>query len=277
MRYNWTQIMKPVVYTSGILATLATSPLYEYFGTTAFDQLQTTVSTDVTHVPLQATVEFANIDEAEPFQYCGWDVVVELNEPITLGTEVILWGLPTAWDQEAFDTAYAEALSAISDEPVDSETGDTGMDTGLSDTGTLDDTGNTMDTAVADTGSQADEETPEPYEQLNSAHQVFYDTMRTFTGDKYAYRITDDGKVNGPLFEDYASMVVHDAIRILYYSECGDITDHFVLTTLGEPSDTQATVTMVAHQGEQIAQPIGCGPKEDNPDYSGVQMSVTVE
>ncbi len=277
MRNNWTQIMKPVVYTSGILVTLATSPLYEYFGTTAFDQLITSLSTDVTHIPLQATVEFANPDEAEPFQYCGWDVVVELTEPITLGTEVILWGLPITWDQEAFEVAYAEALSAVPDDPVDSETGDTGMDTGLSDTGTLDDTGNTMDTAVADTGSQADEETPESYEQLNSAHQVFYDTMRTFTGGKYAYRITDDGKMNGPLFEDYASMVVHDSVRILYYSECGDITDHFVLTTLGEPIDTQATVTLVAHQGEQIAQPIGCGPKEDNPDYSGVQMSVDVE
>ncbi len=268
---------KYVVYGLGLVATIATSPLYEYFGTTAFDQRSVELSTDVVHVPLRATVAFANPDEAEPFQYCGWDVVVELSEPISLGAEVVLWGLPSAWDQSAFDVAYADALSAVSDESEDSQDPQE-ADTGAFDTGTLEDTATEIvDTSVADTASQADGDALEPYEQLNPAHQVFYETMQTFSGDKYAYRVTDIGTLNGPLFEEYASMVIHDSMRILYYSECGSVTSHFVLTVLGEPTSADATVTMVAHQGEQIAQPIGCGTKADNPDHSGVQMSVDVE
>lgn len=266
---------KYVVYGLGLVATIATSPLYEYFGTTAFDQFSIEVSTETAHIPLQASVEFANPDDAEPFQYCGWDVVMELSEPISLGTEVVLWGLPSAWDQSSFDMAYADALSAVSDESDEPQE----ADTGAFDTGMEEDTAEEADTSAPDTASQSASDTVEiePYEQVNPAHQVFYDTMRTFTGDKYAYRVTDDGKMNGPLFEDYASMVVHDSIRILYYSECGNGTEHFVLTVLGEPVDVDATVTMVAHQGEQIAQPIGCGAKPENPDHSVVQMRVDVE
>lgn len=266
---------KYVVYGLGLVATIATSPLYEYFGTTAFDQRSVNLTTETAHVPLQASVEFANPDDAEPFQYCGWDVVVELSEPISLGTEIVLWGLPSVWDQSAFDVAYADALSAVSDEWDEPQ----GTDTGAFDTGMEEDTAEEADTAAPDTASQSESATVEvePYEQLNPAHQVFYDTMRTFTSDKYAYRVTEDGKMNGPLFEDYASIVVHDSIRILYYSECGNGTEHFVLTTLGEPVAIQSTVTMVAHQGEQIAQPIGCGAKPESPDHSGVQMSVDVE
>ena len=271
MKRSW---FRYIVYLGATVATIATSPLYEYFGTTAFDQLSVELSTETTHVPLQVTVEFANPDDAEPFQYCGWDVVVELSEPISLGTEVVLWGLPSVWDQFAFDVAYADALSAASDESDEPQE----TDTGAFDTGTLEDTATEIvDTSVADTASQADGDALEPYEQLNPAHQVFYETMQTFSGDKYAYRAIDTGTLNGPLFEEYASMVIHDSMRILYYSECGNVTNHFVLTVLGEPISVEATVTMVAHQGEQIAQPIGCGTKADNPDHSGVQMSVDVE
>ena len=264
-------IAKYVVYSLGLVATIATSPLYEYFGTTAFDQLTTSLSTDVTHVPIQATVEFANPAEAEPFGYCGWDVVVELNEPITLGTEVVLWGLNTEWDQAAFDEAYAAALVSATD---DLEEGDTAnpMDTGDFDTGSETED---VDTAITDTATQND--LSEPYELLNPEHQVFYETMRTFSAGEYAYRIIDDGTVKGPLFEDYASIVVHNSIRLLYYSQCGNVTDYFVITTVGEPIDVETTVTMVAHQGEQISQPVGCAEKAENPDYTNVRLQVMVD
>ena len=101
--------------------------------------------------------------------------------------------------------------------------------------------------------------------------------MRDLVGDEYAYRITDSGTINGPLFDPYPSIVAYNSIRILYYSECGNTTNHFVMTVLGEPIDIDATVTMVAHQGEQIAQPIGCGAKPENPDYTNVRMQVLVE
>lgn len=264
-------IAKYIVYSLGLVATIATSPLYEYFGTTAFEQLTTGLSTDVTHIPIQATVEFADPTEAEPFQYCGWNVVVELNEPITLDTEVVLWGLNSQWDQGTFDLAYATALESQPEEPdqddtaVPEDTGnsDTGSDTGQIDTGGL-------DSALPSNAS-------EPYEVLSPEHQVFYDTMRTFGGGEYAYRVTDFGTLNGPLFEDYASIVSRNSIRILYYSECGNTTSHFVLTVLGEQIEVDATVTMVAHQGEQIAQPIACGAKPENPDYTNVRMQVIVE
>ncbi len=264
-------IAKYTVYSLGLVATIATSPLYEYFGTTAFDQLSTSVSTDVTHIPIQATVEFANPAEAEPFHYCGWNVVVELNEPITLDTEVVLWGLTSPWDQGAFDLAYATALESQPDEQEEDDTA-VPEDTGNFDTGS--ETGQ-LDTAVLDTASQSD--TPEPYEVLNPEHQVFYDTMQTFMGGEYAYRVTDSGTINGPLFEPYASIVSYNSIRLLYYSLCGNTTNHFVLTVRGEPIDVDATVTMVAHQGEQIAQPIGCGAKPENPDYTNVRMQVALE
>ena len=264
-------IAKYTVYSLGLVATIATSPLYEYFGTTAFDQLSTSVSTDVTHIPIKAIVEFANPAEADPFHYCGWNVVVELNEPITLDTEVVLWGLTSPWDQGAFDLAYATVLESQPDEPEEDDTAvpeDTGgLDTG-SDTGQL-------DTAVSDTALQSD--TPEPYEELNPAHQVFYDTMQTLSGGQSAYRITDDGTLNGPLFDSGPAMLAYNSIRILYSSECGNVMSHFVLTILGEPVDVDATVTMVSHQGEQIVQPIGCGAKPENPDYTNVRMQVVVE
>lgn len=264
-------IAKYALYSLGLAATIATSPLYEYFGTTAFDQLTTSLSNDVTHIPIQATVEFANPAEAEPFQYCGWNVVVELNEPINLDSEVVLWGLTSPWDQGAFDLAYATALES---QPAEPEEDDTALpeDTGTFDTGS--DTG-LLDTAMMDTASPSS--APESYEVLNPEHQVFYNTMQTFTGGEYAYRITDSGTINGPLFEPYASIVSTNSIRILYYSECGNTTNHFVLTVLGEPIDVGATVTMVAHQGEQIAQPIGCGAKPENPDYTNVRMQVVIE
>ena len=101
--------------------------------------------------------------------------------------------------------------------------------------------------------------------------------MQNFTGGSYAYRITDSGTINGPLFERYASIVSTNSIRILYYSPCGNTTGHFVLSALGEPIDVDATVTMVAHQGEQIAQPVGCAEKPENPDYTNVRMQVIVE
>lgn len=264
-------IAKYTVYGLGLVVTIATSPLYEYFGTTAFDQLSTSVSTDVTHVPIQATVEFVNPAEAAPFHYCGWNVVVELNEPIPLDTEVVLWGLNSSWDQGAFDLAYATALESQPEEPEEDDTA-APEDTGIFDTGS--DTGQ-LDTAVSNTASQSD--TPEPYEVLNPEHQVFYDTMQTFMGGEYAYRVTDSGTINGPLFEPYASIVSYNSIRLLYYSLCGNTTNHFVMTVLGEPIDIDATVTMVAHQGEQIAQPIGCGAKPENPDYTNVRMQVLVE
>lgn len=264
-------IAKYTVYSLGLVATIATSPLYEYFGTTAFDQLTTSLSTDVNHIPIQATVEFVNPTEAEPFQYCGWNVVIEFNEPVTLGTEVVLWGLTSPWDQGAFDLAYATALESQPDEPEEDDTA-IPEDTGTFDTGS--DTGQ-LDTAVSDTASPGN--APDPYEVLNPAHQVFYDTMQTFTGGEYAYRITDSGTINGPLFEPYASIVSYNSIRLLYYSLCGNTTNQFVLTVLGEPIDVDATVTMVAHQGEQVAQPIGCGAKPDNPDYTNVQLQVVVE
>ena len=53
-------IAKYVVYSLGLVATIATSALYEYFGTTAFDQRSVNLTTEVVHVPIQATVEFAN-------------------------------------------------------------------------------------------------------------------------------------------------------------------------------------------------------------------------
>ena len=261
---------KILVYTFGISATIATSPLYEYFGTTAFGQLSTSLSTDMTHIPLQSTVEFVNPSEADPFHYCGWNVVVELNEPITFGTEVVLWGVTSPWDQGAFDLAYATALESQPNEPEENDTA-VPEDTGTFDTGS--DTGQ-LDTG-SDTASQSD--TPEPYEELNPAHQVFYDTMQNFTGGEYAYRVTDSGTINGPLFEPYASIVSYNSIRLLYYSLCGNTTNHFVLTVLGEPIDVDTTVTMVAHQGEQVAQPIGCGAKPENPDYTNVRIQVAIE
>ena len=243
-------IAKYVVYSLGLVATINLT-LYEYFGT-GFDQRSVNLTTEVVHVPIQATVEFANPAEADPFDHCGWDVVVELNESITLGTEVVLWGLNTEWDQVAFDEAYAAALVLATD---DLEEGDTAnpMDTGDFDTGSETED---VDTAITDTATQND--LSEPYELLNPEHQVFYETMRTFSAGEYAYRIIDDGTVKGPLFEDYASIVVHNSIRLLYYSQCGNVTDHFVITTIGEAIDLEATVTMVAHQGERISQPVGC-------------------
>ena len=53
--------------------------------------------------------------------------------------------------------------------------------------------------------------------------------------------------------------------------------DHFVITTVGEPIEIEATVTMVAHQGEQISQPVGCAEKAENPDYTNVRLQVIVE
>ena len=126
---NGRKVGRIFVYAVGFVATTATSPSYEYFGTTAFDQRSVNLTTEVVHVPIQAAVEFANPAEAEPFDYCGWDVVVEFNEPITLETEVVLWGLNSQWDQSAFDDAYAAALVSATD---DLEEGDTAspMDTG---------------------------------------------------------------------------------------------------------------------------------------------------
>ena len=101
--------------------------------------------------------------------------------------------------------------------------------------------------------------------------------MKTFSAGEYAYRIIDDGTVKGPLFEDYASIVVHNSIRLLYYSQCGNVTDHFVITTIGDPIDVEATVTMVTHQGEQISQPVGCAEKTENPDYTNVPLQVIID
>ena len=110
-------------------------------------------------------------------------------------------GFEWGWDQSAFDEAYAAALVSATD---DLEEGDTAnpMDTGDFDTGSqTEDTGEIVDTAITDTATQND--LSEPYELLNPEHQVFYETMRTFSAGEYAYQIIDDGTVKGPLFEDY--------------------------------------------------------------------------
>ena len=265
---QWCKVRRVMVYTVGCIATIATSPLDKYFGTTAFDQLTTGLSTDVTHIPIQATVEFVNPEEADPFHYCGWNVVVDLSEPISSGTEVVLWGLTSPWDQGSFDVAYANALASQPDEPEQQDTAviegaDTGSDTG------------SFDTGISDTAFSSD--AVGSYEGFNLEHQVFYETMRDLVGDEYAYRIRDSGTISGPLFDPYSSIVAYNSVRILYYSECGNTTNHFVLTVMGEPTSVDATVTMVAHQGATVAQPMGCGPKPEAPDYTNVRMQVVVE
>ena len=50
-----------------------------------------------------------------------------------------------------------------------------------------------------------------------------------------------------------------------------------MITTVGEPIDVETTVTMVAHQGEQISQPVGCAEKAENPDYTNVRLQVMVD
>ena len=103
----------------------------------------------------------------------------------------------------------------------------------------------------------------EPYELLNPEHRVFYETMRTFSAGEYAYQIIDDGTVKGPLFEDYASIVVHNSIRLLYYSQCGNVSDHFVITTVGEPIDVETTVTWWPIKGTNISTSWMCRKAEN--------------
>ena len=253
-------------YSTALLLTIATSPLYEYFGTTAFTQQTIELTPDNPQIPFWASVS-VDATQAEPFNTCAWDMVFELDQPLTLDTELILWGLNAPWDQETFDAAYAVALEQVG------ETEDTGgQDTGGQDTSTEPlDTGLSGDTAQ-DTGGVS----VEPYAQLNPEFAVFYQTMQTFSEYKYAYRIVDDGEIKGPLFEDYASIVVQDGRRFLYYSACGAITDHFVLTLNGTPVSTSLNMTVISHQTEGVAQPIGCNSDKNNPDYSGVVMEVTV-
>ena len=271
MNTGFEKVAKYTLYTVAVGATIATSPLYEYFGITAMGQRSVLLSTETTHLPVQASVEVNNSDEATSFNYCGWDVVIDLDVPIPSGSEVILWGLSEPWNQTDFEQAYVDAVDAIEEgDSVDEENTDG-------------DTADAVDTSVEDSGSAMDVDTAAdssneaPYEYFNPEHDTFYEVMRSLANQKYAYRITDTGTFNGPLFEEYASIVVQDSMRILYYSECGTITDHFVLTILGESLDIEATMLMVAHQGEQVAQPVGCGPKVDNPDYSNVQLRVTVQ
>jgi hypothetical protein len=265
--------LKGIIYGVGVVSTLATSPLYEYFGTTGFTQRTLSLDTEMVHYPFSATVTVSDPSVVEQFNTCAWDLVFELEVPLPLDTEVVVWGLTEPWNQEAFDQAYAVALEQ-SDTAVENDTGileevdtgteeSTGSDTGL-------DTARQNDTGETDSEIQF-------YENFNPAHQVFYDTMRRIAGEKYAYRILEMGGISGPLFEEYASIVVQDSRRLLFYSECGDVTDHFVLTIQGESIDIESTLSIVAHQGEQVAQPIACGGKVDNPDYSTVELSVVTE
>ena len=272
-------VVKWVVYCTGCCAVLATSPLFEYFGTMAFAQHTVQVTEETTHIPFSATVS-VDAAESEAFNVCAWDMMVELDpSSLTLETEVIVWGLWEPWNQTAFDEAYMLALEQANEgEPTegieDTATEDTADVESSSETGLPSEPASETSSTTEEDGNA---EPVEPFAQLNPEYRIFYETMQRFSESKYAYRIVNDGDVKGPLFEEYASIVVQDSRRFLYYSECGNTTDYFVLTVQGAPVVLNPMITMIAHQGERVAQPIACGGKVDNPDHSSVELSVVIE
>ena len=289
MNYRRTNVVKWVVYGTGFCAVLATSPLFEYFGTMAFAQHTVEVTEDSTHIPFSATVS-VDAAESEPFNVCAWDLVLDLEPSLPLETELIVWGLWEPWNQSAFDEAYTMALeqaagdqqmedddTAVEDTGAEAESEDTANIEPSSETGLFNDTSSDTSSDTSTTEEDDNTGSVEPFAQLNPEHRIFYETMQRFSESKYAYRIVNDGDVKGPLFEEYASIVVQDSRRFLYYSECGNTTDYFVLTVQGEPVSLNPKITMIAHQGERVAQPIACGGKVDNPDHLSVELSVVIE
>ena len=204
MNYRRINIVKWVVYGTGLCAVLATSPLFEYFGTMAFAQHTVEVTEDSTHIPFSATVS-VDAAESEPFNVCAWDLVLDLEPSLPLETELIVWGLWEPWNQTAFDEAYMLAFEQANEgEPTE------GMeDTAIEDTANIEpssETGLLSDTSSDTSSTEEDDNTVsvDPFVQLNPEHRIFYETMQRFSESKYAYRIVNDGDVKGPLFEEYA-------------------------------------------------------------------------
>lgn len=256
MNVNLEKITKYSVYSLGILATIATSPLYVFYGTMGFDTVAIDVDETTEFIPLSATSSTSNPKD-KPIEDCGWEALFELSETLSDDTEMVIWKLDQPWDQAAFDEAYALALAE-----AETESEDTG---GGEDTGSYEDTGTggTSDT-VADTGWDDDND----YDPtLSEEHQVFYDTLMDF-GDN-GYRVVGDGE----LWDVSISRAISFS-GLQFYEDCSNSEGYFVITIKGEPTTTSMDVSIQRHEGiAEASKTLSCG-RNKGPNYDSVEIEV---
>lgn len=252
MNMNLERLTKYSVYSLGILATIATSPIYVFYGTMGFDTVAIDVDETTEFIPLSATSSTSNPKD-KPIEDCGWEALFELSETLSDDTEMVIWKLDQPWDQAAFDEAYALALAE-----AETESADTGSseDTGI---------GGTSDT-VADTGW--DDDYDNDYDPtLSEEHQVFYDTLMDF-GDK-RYRVVGDGE----LWDASISRAISFS-GLQFYEDCSNSEGYFVITIKGEPITTSMDVSIQRHEGiTEASKTLSCGGNK-GPNYDSVSIAV---
>ena len=252
-------IAKYVVYSLGLVATIATSPAYTFHGVTGSD-VETIEITEASEFISLTASAITTDDSAESmtFSSCAWEPVAEFASAIPQHSEVFIWKVDDEWSQEAFDEAYAEALSEF--EPEEDPEAE---DTGSFDTGT---------DAILSDGTEVHLTTVEDHRfSLNPEHDVFYDVMSTFT-TSIGYRIFEDGELFPYFYPD--DMILFADMNFPFETECDDQNATFVITVLGEPTTTSLDIDMLRHEGVTIASDtLACG-MDKGPDYSDVTIDV---
>ena len=110
---------------------------------------------------------------------------------------------------------------------------------------------------------------------LSTEHAVLYKTMREFGNE--SHYIMDDGSSSRLLFEtnNYEIPLIDVDIPFTYDSECGNNTEHFILTSVGSDESYSFDIeASVAQSGFVNMSPIGC---TSNPEGSEVEFKVTIE
>jgi len=253
------QIAKYSVYSLGLVATIATSPMYNFYGTMGFNTGNIAIDEATEFIPFSASSLTNNPDNVE-IDSCYWEPLFELNGTLSEDTEMVIWKLETPWDQAAFDEAYAIALAEA--ETVEGEPEDTSTPEDTA-------TGDTSET-VADSGWDA---ATDDALGFNPEHQVFYDTLSAFgLEESYRnakYRVMSDG-----------SLVSMDSFYdegLGFGASCADSENHFLITIKGEPVDLSVDLSMMRHEGTRIAsKTLSCG-RDRGPDYSDVNISVELD
>jgi hypothetical protein len=254
------QMGKYMVYGFGLVATVATSPSYNFYGAMGSDNQVLSIAEDseFIHFTVDASV-VDNSDEPMQLLVCGWEPLIELPETVPDDIEVFIWQV-TGWSQEAFDEAYANALSEINTEdgPEDVE------DTGQFDTG--------VDSLISETTDRHAATVYDPRFTLNPEHDVFYGVMETFS-TSIGYRVFEDGELVPTFYPEDIELFMRNDFP--FPTECDEHMANFVITVLGQSLDTSFDLTMMRHEGVTVASEVfACA--QSHPDYSDMNINVTL-
>lgn len=107
------KLYKYSIYGTAFIAIIATSPNINYYGTSDWASIQLEISTEERFIPFNSSVLYRHVEDADAFNSCGWELILEFSDSWDDNTEILIWQLNAPWAQETFVNNFNDLMTSM--------------------------------------------------------------------------------------------------------------------------------------------------------------------